>query len=128
MSLNEAITREEEVEQSLNRAKLKRAAGFDGIPIEVLRNPVCIDLLYRMINFCFENGSVLSEWNKGVIRPIPKSEVRDPRDPLCYHGICLISIPCKVYADILNVRLSKWIDDNNIVVDNQNGFCRNRSC
>ena len=127
LSLNEAITREE-VEQSLYRAKLKRAAGFDGIPIEVLRNPVCIDLLYRIINYCFENGSVPSGWNKGVIRPIPKSEARDPRDPLCYRGICLISIPCKVYADILNVRLSKWIDDNNIVVDEQNGFRRNRSC
>ena len=41
---------------------------------------------------------------------------------------CLISIPCKVYADILNVRFSKWIDENNIVVDEQNGFRQNRSC
>ena len=64
--LNEPISREE-VEQSLYRAKLKRAAGFDGIPAEVLRNPVCIDLLYKIINFCFENGYVPSEWNKGVV-------------------------------------------------------------
>ena len=125
--LNEPITREE-VENSLHRAKLNRAPGFDAIPAEVLRNSVCIDLLYRIINFCFENGSVPSEWNKGVIRPIPKSDANDPRDPLCYRGICLISIPCKVYADILNVRFSQWIDENNIVVDEQNGFRRNRSC
>ena len=69
-----------------------------------------------------------SEWNKGVIRLIPKSDTNDPRDPLCYRGICLISIPCKVYADILNVRFSQWINENNIVVDEQNGFRRNRSC
>ena len=125
--LNEPMSREE-VEQSLYRAKLKRAAGFDGIPAEVLRNPVCIDLLYKIINFCFENGYVPSEWNKGVIRPIPKSDAKDPRDPLSYRGICLISIPCKMYAGILNVRLSQWIDENNIVVDEQNGFRRNRSC
>ena len=35
-----------EVERSINRAKLRRAAGFDGIPPEVIRNPVCIDLIY----------------------------------------------------------------------------------
>ena len=107
---------------------LNRAPAFDAIAAEVLQNSVCIDLLYRIINFCFENGSVPSEWNKGVIRPIPKSDANDPRDPLCYHGICLISIPCKVYADILNVRFSQWIDENNIVVDEQNGFRRDRSC
>ena len=33
-----------------------------------------------------------------------------------------------MYADILNVRFSQWIDENNIVVDEQNGFRRNRSC
>ena len=90
----------------------------------VLPSIYCIGLLT-----CFENGSVPGEWNKGVIRPIPKSDANDPRDPpLCYIGICLISIPCKVYADILNVRFSQWIDENNIVVDEQNGFRRNRSC
>ena len=107
---------------------MKRATGFDGIPAEVLRNPVCIDLLYKIINFCFENGTVPSEWNKGIVRPIAKADATDPRDPLCYRGICLLSIPCKVYADILNTRFSNWIDENNIVVDEQNGFRRNRSC
>ena len=76
------------------RAKLKRAVGFDGFPSEVLRNPVYIDLLYKMINVCFENGTVPGEWNTCVIKPIPKSGASDPRDPLCYRGICLISIPC----------------------------------
>ena len=92
------------------------------------RNPACIDLLHKIINFCFENGTVPSEWNKGIIRPIPKSDAKDPRDPLCCRGSCLISIPCKMYADILNVRFSKWIDENKNVVDEQNGFRRNRPC
>ena len=125
--LNEPIS-PTEVEHSLYRAKLKRAAIYGGIPAEVLRNPVCIDLLHKIINFCFENGTVPSEWNKGIIRPIPKSDAKDPKDPLCYRGICLISVPYKVYADISNVLFSQWIDENNIVVDEQNGFRRNRSC
>ena len=46
---------------------------------------------------------------------------------MCYRGICLISIPCKIYADVLNLRISNWIEQNNIVADEQNGFRRNRS-
>ena len=125
--LNQPITRTE-VERSIYRAKLKRATGLDGIPAEVLRNPVCIDLLYKIISFCFENGTVPNEWNTGIIKPIPKSDASDPRNPLCYRGICLISIPCKIYADVLNQRLSNWIENNNIVEDEQNGFRQKRSC
>ena len=72
--------------------------------------------------------SVPGEWNTGVIKPIPKSGASDPRDPLCYRGICLISIPCKIYADVLNLLINNWIEQNNIVADEQNGFRRNRSC
>ena len=125
--LNERITRAE-VERSIYRAKLKHATSFDGIPSEVLRNPVCIDLLYRIINFCFQNGTVPSKWNTGIIKLIPKSDASDLRNPMCYRGICLISIQCKIYADILNSRFSNWIEDNNIVEDEQNGFRQKRSC
>ena len=64
----------------------------------------------------------------GVIRPIPTPDANDPRDPLCYRGLCLISIPCKVYADIMKVRFSQWVDESKVVIDEQNGFRRNRSC
>ena len=33
-----------------------------------------------------------------------------------------------MYADILNVGFSQWIDKSNIVIDEQNGFRPNRSC
>ena len=125
--LNAPISRLE-VERSIYRAKLRRAAGFDGIPAEVLRNPVCIDLIYKIVNFCFETGIVPTEWNTGVIKPIPKPDAKDSRNPMSYRGICLISIPCKVYADIINSRFTEWIEQNNVVIDEQNGFRRNRSC
>ena len=125
--LNAPISRLE-VERSIYRAKLRRAAGFDGIPAEVLRNPVCIDLIYKIINFCFESGTVHNEWNTGTIKPIPKPDAKDPRNPLSYRGTCLISVPCKVFADIINSRFTELIEQNNVVVDEQNGFCRNSSC
>lgn len=125
--LNSAISKSE-VEKSIFRAKLRKASGLDNIPAEVLRNPVCVDLLHEIISYCFNTGTVPRDWNTGVIKPIPKADGRDPRDPLSYRGITLISVPCKIYADILNLRLSKWIEDNYCLVEEQNGFRRNRSC
>ena len=37
---------------------------------------------------------------KGIIEPLPKGN--DLRDPLSYRPISIISIPCKIYANILN--------------------------
>ena len=52
----------------------------------------------------------------------------DPLNPLEYRPISIISIPCKIYADILNKRLSFWLEQNDILAEEQNGFRKNRSC
>ena len=70
-----------EIEKSILRAKLGKAAGLDNIPAEILRNPVCVDLLYNIIRYCFNTGTVPKEdLNTGLIKPIPKSDGKDPRD------------------------------------------------
>ena len=63
----------------------------------------------------------------GLIKSIPNGDGKDPNDPLTYRGITLISIPCKIYADILNTRLSNWIEENGYLAEEQNGFRQNRS-
>ena len=118
--LNTDITYQE-VYDVVYRAKLLKAAGFDGIPSEVLRYGICIELLYKIISYCFKNGEVPAEWTKGIINPTPKSEAKDVR-------ISLLSVPYKIYADILNQRLTKWLETNKLLVDEQNGFRKNQSC
>ena len=102
--LNAEITKSE-IEKSILRANLGKAAGLDNIPAEILRNPVCVELLYNIIRYCFNTGTVPNDWNTGLIKPIPKFDGKDPRDPLRYGGITLISIPCKIYADILIITI-----------------------
>ena len=91
------------------------------------RNDTCVELLFRIIRYCFKEGSVPEEWQTSVIIPLPKSK-SDPFDPLSFRPISLISVPCKIYADILNKRLTAWLEHNDILVEEQNGFRANRSC
>ena len=119
--LNQPIQRDE-VRDAVVRSKLQKAPGIDAIPAEALKTDVCVDLLYRIISVCFEKGIVPDQWKTGIVNPIVKPNSTDPRKPLTYRGITLISVPCKVYCDILNRRLSSWIEDSGIMADEQNGF------
>ena len=62
------------------------------------------------------------EWSRGIISPILKDVNADPRDPLNYRGITITSLVYKIYCSLLNHRLSHWIESNNILCDEQNGF------
>lgn len=62
--LNEPISREEII-VAVERVKLRKAAGFDEIPAEVLKNQTVIDLLFIICNGCFELGRVPDQWTKG---------------------------------------------------------------
>ena len=102
-SLNEPISRFE-VEEAVRRLKLRKAAGVDNIPSEVLKNNTCIDMLHKIITFCFENGVSPLQWKQGIINHIVKPNSTDIHLPLTYRGITLLSVPCKTYCDILNHR------------------------
>jgi hypothetical protein len=106
--LNRPIDRDE-VKEAVFRSKLGKSVDVDEIPSEILCNDTCIDLLYKLIKFCFTEGHVPKEWLTSVISPIPKPKM-DPLNPLEYRPISLISIPCKICVDILNKRLTKWLD------------------
>ena len=51
--LNLPISREE-VRMSIYNAKAGKACGDDKIPAEILRNDNCIDMLFRIIRYCFD--------------------------------------------------------------------------
>ena len=125
--LNEPISRFE-ICKAVDAAKLGKAAGVDEIPAEVLKNDSVVDMLLKFCNGCFDLGRVPTEWTRGIINPIYKPGSDDDRDPLNYRGITLISVPCKIYCSVLNARLTSWLEANDQLCDEQNGFRRGRSC
>ena len=81
-----------------------------------------MDLLFRIIHGCFNLGKVSIQWNSGVINPIVKPGSDDDRQPLNYRGITLVSVPCTVYSYVFDQRLSSWLEHNDILCDERNGF------
>ena len=94
---------------------------------EIFKNDTAISFLHILFNVCFSCGKTPKAWGKGVISPIPKSSTTDPRDPLSYRGITLAPVMYKLYSHILNARLTRWIESNSKLNDEQNGFRSGRS-
>jgi hypothetical protein len=63
-----------------------------------------------------------------MIAPISKDITKDKRIPLNYRGISLLSVVSKLYSAVLNNRLWKHLEDQELLVDEQNGFRSKRSC
>ena len=120
------ITREE-VLNAIKRTKKGKAMGCDDIPFEVLCNNESVDFMVSLFNVCFDSGNFPFCWKQGIIVPIPKGST-DNRDPLSYRGITLACTSYKLFCNIINQRLSEWVEDNNMLPEEQNGFRKNRSC
>ena len=70
---------------------------------------------------------VPNAWSKTIIKPIPKSNPPS-QSPSDYRGISLQSFVAKMYCRILNSRLRDWLERNNALSDEQNGFRSDRCC
>ena len=118
----------EEVKRVVEKSKLRKATGIDEISYEVLKSPNLLPILFQLFQTCFDSGIVPSQWYKTIIKPIPKSSKSDPKLPLSYRGISLISNVYKLYSSLLNNRLTDHFERSGLLVDEQNGFRKARSC
>ena len=115
-----------EVSVVVSKAKLKKA--FLEIPNEILKNNNAKELLHSFfLKFCFENSVSPSAWDYSDIKPIPKKD-KDQRDPLQNRCITLMCCVSKIYSSIINARLQRFLEVNELLVDEQNGFRASRSC
>jgi len=118
----------DEVRKIISEAKVGKAAGIEGIPNEVLKNLMSIEMLFTFFNKVFQAGITPSLWKLGIIKPLPKGSLTDPKVPLQYRGIALLSTIYKLYTGLLNARLLKAAEEHNVLREEQNGFRKNRSC
>ena len=118
----------DEVKKAVDKAKFGKASGVDGIPNEVLKSDFIVKYLHAFFQMCLDYSIIPSPWTQAIICPIPKSKNNDPRLPLSYRGLSLLSCIYKIYSSVLNNRLVIYLENNNILHDEQNGFRSKRSC
>ena len=117
-----------ECKRVISLAKSRKAVGIDCLPNEVFKTDSSVLLLCALFQDCFSSHCVPSLWSKSIIKPIPKNAQNDPRIPSNYRGISLIPTMCKLYTNILNKRIVDYMEINNVIEDEQNGFRKDRSC
>jgi hypothetical protein len=117
-----------EVEKVVKKAKNNKAVGFDNLPNEILKNENTITLLTCLFNKIFTLNRIPSVWSTGIIKPVPKSSLTDPRVPLQYRGITLLSTIYKLFSSVLNNRIVHACTTYDLLVDEQNGFRSKRAC
>ena len=115
----------DEVSDAVDKSKFKKA--YLEIPNEAMKNKNAKLLLLKFFNLCFISGYNPSDWDFSNIIPIPKKD-KDARDPLQNRCITIVCCVAKIYSSILNKRLQNYLEKNNILVEEQNGFRAGRSC
>ena len=123
-TLNSDITFAD-VSKAIDRSKLGKA--YLDIPNDALKNQNAKLLLHKFFNLCFLSGLSPSDWEKSDIKPIPKPD-KDQRDPLQNRCITILCCVAKIYSSILNRRLQTYLENNDLLVNEQNGFRASRSC
>ena len=83
------------------------------------------DNLVILFNAIFDSGEFPEQWLEGVIIPIHKK--KDKYDVNNYRGITLLSCFSKIFTGVLDNKIMKWAEDNDILSDAQFGFRKNRS-
>ena len=112
----------EDVSKAILSLKRQKSAGADLLLPEMFIEGVDIlsPVLCKLFNHMFENGIYPDSWTKGIIVPVPKKG--NLNDVNNYRGITLTSIFSKIFSILLDTRLRKWANDNNILTDFQFGF------
>ena len=108
-----------EVKLAVMQAKSGKAVLVDKLPNEILRNASTLECLTRIFNICL---------SKSLIPKMFKGKGKDQRDPRNYRPVSLICNPCKIFSNILNNRLLHFLENNELLAEEQNGFRKGRSC
>ena len=129
MILDVEIT-EEEVTYAIQRLKLGKAAGHDGISSEHLRfgGQSLVKWLVKVFNSVLTHEQIPDCLKVGVIVPIYKGRGKDPLNPSSYRGITLSSTIGKVLELIILQRMVPILEDFGFPHRSQTAYQSGLSC
>ena len=119
---------EDKMFKALNNLKPNKSPGPDEIHPKVLKE-LSRELAHPMtllFNKSLSDGVVPSAWKVAEVRPIFKKGCRS--DPGNYRPVSLTSVVSKLFETFFRDALYNHLIDNNLLSNDQFGFCKGRSC
>ena len=118
---------EEEVNFCINNIKVNSAPGSDGIPPRFVKlaKTILTPLLTKIFSKCIQHEFFPNAFKTAQIIPIPK--ISTPKSPNDLRSISLLSVFSKLFEKILNSRMLRFLNKNNILTSSQFGFRANSS-
>ena len=117
-----------ELNSVLDSLKNNKTPGTDSIPYEFYKNlnGKGKSALLRILNNVMEKGEIPKKWGEIKLSMLYKKG--DPNDPDNYRGIALINSLAKILTYLVTKRVTKFIEINNLLPENQAGFREKRGC
>ena len=117
-----------ELEEALQRLKLKKSPGPDGITNEMILHlgEKSKEVLLKIFNSSWKTGSVPQCWKEADMIPIQKKG-KDKSKAQNYRPISLTSCLGKLMERLINTRLVWHLEANQLLSPEQAGFRQHRS-
>ena len=113
----------DEIAQAIRNVKNNKATGLDKIANEYIKSTsnLFLPVYHRLFNTVLDTAILPDAWLVGVIKPIFKNK-GNIEDPNNYRPITILSCMSKVFTAVLNNRLQRFLETNNLLNENQCGF------
>ena len=107
----------------------KACSPTDNILNEYTKNTkdLLLPLYTKLFNCVLDTGFIPISWVKGVIIPVFKNK-GDPMQTQNYRPITILSCLGKLFTSIINKRLTKYLESNDVLDQNQAGFRSGYCC
>jgi hypothetical protein len=119
---------DEEIKSVVKTLKNNKSPGEDLIINEFIKCTIDImcPVYRKLFNIVLKSGIIPESWTKGIIIPIFKKK-GDIKDPSNYRGITLLSCIGKVFTSLISRRLNKYVENFELLGEEQAGFRKNHS-
>jgi len=121
------VIQTEEIREVVKRMKKNKAAGCDGLPMEVWKyaGKDLWEGLVKLMKQVWMEERIPEDWRKSVIVPIYKRG--DPNVPSNYRGISLLCSAYKIYAELIRKKLEHQVESLGCLPESQAGFRKGKS-
>ena len=120
--LNVASFTLDELIKEIDNIEIYKSSGLHNISSRILKDVWTISpiLLLDIINKLLKTGNFPEDWKHGTVIPIPK--VANPHLVNDLRPITLLPLPGKIMERLIHNKVYPYLEENNILASNQNGF------